>query len=76
MSSNAKVSIVHLLQSLIDSPKFDILNEETGEMYIRDVSLDMLRHFYGSTTISALLFGNTISVPPTHASRDGVVRVL
>lgn len=74
--SNAKASSVPFLQSLLDSPKVDILNKETGEVYIKGVSLDMLKYFCGRAIIDSLLYSNTIRVPPTHASRDGIVRVI
>ena len=76
MFSNAKAFSVRFIQSLLDSPKVDILNKKTGEVYIRGVSTDMLKYFCGSTAINALLFSNTIRIPPTHASRDGIIRVI
>ncbi|KAF3034900.1 hypothetical protein E8E12_004840 [Didymella heteroderae] len=76
MFSNVEVSSVHFLQSLLDSPNIDILNEETSEVYIRGVSLNMLKFFCGGATINALLFSNTILIPRTHASRDGVICVI
>ncbi|KAF3053681.1 hypothetical protein E8E11_011093 [Didymella keratinophila] len=76
MFGNAKASSVQFLQSLLDSPKIDILKEETNEVYIPGVSLHMLRYFCGSATINTLLFSNTIPIPPTHASRDGIIRVI
>lgn len=74
--SNAKASSVQFLQSLLDSPKVDILNKETVEVYIKGVSLDMLKYFCGRAIIDSLLYSNTIRVPPTHASRDGIIGVI
>lgn len=52
--SNAKASSVQFLQSLLDSPKVDILNKETVEVYIKGVSLDMLKYFCGRAIIDSL----------------------
>jgi hypothetical protein len=76
MFGNAKALSARFIQSLLDSPKVDILNEESGELYLRGVSLDMLKYFGGGATINAVLSNNTIRIPSTHASRDGIVRVI
>lgn len=76
MFSNAKASSMQFLQDLLDSSKVDIVNEDTGEIYIRGVSLNMLKYFCGGSTINALLFSKTIRIPPTHASSDGIIRVV
>ncbi|KAF9701902.1 hypothetical protein EKO04_000047 [Ascochyta lentis] len=77
---NAKNTSSNFLLKLLSSPKVNLVNEVTAEVYIEGVSLHMLEYFCGIDTITSLLFASNrsyhISVPPLHASKDGVVRVI
>ncbi|KAF2633203.1 hypothetical protein BU25DRAFT_453004 [Macroventuria anomochaeta] len=76
MFHNARSTSVQFLQSLLDSPKLDIVNEITGEVYVKSASLHMLEYFCGGQAINSLVQRNCLLVPPTHVSRDGIIRVI
>ncbi|KAJ8114224.1 hypothetical protein OPT61_g3841 [Boeremia exigua] len=76
MYRNAKTTSIRFLQNLLDSPKLDIADQKTGEVYVKNVSQHMLEYFCGTETIASLLHKNVIFVPPTHASKDGFDRVI
>ncbi|KAF1363774.1 hypothetical protein EJ07DRAFT_151875 [Lizonia empirigonia] len=80
MYHNAKATGVHFLSKLLDSPKVDIVNEATDEPYVKGVSLYMLQFFCGIDTIALLLVNSKrssqITVPASHASKDGIIRVI
>lgn len=80
MYHNAKATGVQSLSKLLDSPKVDIVNEATDELYVNGVSLYMLQFFCGIDTIALLLVNSKrssqITVPASHASKDGIIRVI
>lgn len=74
--SNAKNASIQQLQILLDSPKLDIVNQDTSEVYVKGVSLHMLVYFCGERVLASRSHSDAILVPPARASEDGIVRVI
>lgn len=80
MFNHARSIGVQELSSLLESPKIDVVDGVIGETFISKVSLRVLECFGSMDTIASLLFNNhrsdQISVPPSCASKGGIIRVI